>query len=84
MKVYAGKEEFTTETSVSSKMVMELIDPYLDFGRILIIDNLYTSLELAEQLGQLKTYCIGTLRSNRKSNPKEVVNYKLKKVNSFH
>jgi len=82
LKVYAGKE-VTPETRVSSKVVMELIDPYLNFGRTLIIDNWYTSIELAEQLGQRKTYCIGTLRSNRKSNPKEVINSKLKKGQQF-
>lgn len=78
MKVYAGKEALP-EMSVSTKIVMELIDPYLDFGRTLIMDNWYTSVELAEQLGHRQTYCIGTLRSNRKSNPKIVIDYKLKK-----
>jgi len=62
---------------------MELTDQYLDFGRTLIIDNWYTNIELAEQLGQRKTYCIGTLRSNRKSNPKEFINSKLKKGQPF-
>ena len=79
MKVYAGKEAV-----LETRVVMELIDPYLDFGRILIIDNwYYTSVELEEQLGNRKTYCIGTLRSNRKSNPKKVVNYKLQKSQCF-
>lgn len=82
MKVYAGKEA-TPETSVSSIVVMEMIDPYLDFGRTVIIDNWYSSVELAEQLGHRKTYRVGTLRSNRKSNPKEVINYKLKKGQQF-
>jgi hypothetical protein len=81
-KFYARKEA-VPETNVSTKIVIYLIDPYLDFGRTLIIYNWYTSVELAELLENRKTYYIGTLRSNRKSNPKEVINYKLQKGKCF-
>lgn len=38
---------------------------------------------MAELLGNRNTYCIGTLRSNRKLNPKEGRNYKLQKGQCF-
>lgn len=78
IKVYAGKEA-ATDGSVGTNIVLELAEPFLNFGRTMIVDNWYTSIELAEQLGEQKTYLIGTLRSNRRSNPKEIVKRKLKK-----
>lgn len=79
IKVYAGKEA-SPDGSVGTNIVMELAEPFLNFGRtIIIVDNWYTSIELAEKLGEQNTYLIGTLRSNRKSNPKEIIKKKLKK-----
>ncbi|KAJ8949400.1 hypothetical protein NQ318_007498 [Aromia moschata] len=67
-KVYAGKEA-QPGTSVSSKVVMELMEPYLDFGRTLYADNWYNSITLAEQLLDRETFLVGTLSANRKRNP---------------
>lgn len=58
---------------------MELGEPFLDCGRTLYVDNQYSSVELAEQLKTRQTHFVGTIRSNRKSNPKDVVQKKLKK-----
>lgn len=80
MKVYVGKETSPTLfSSVGTKIVLELSEPYLDNGRTLYVDNWYSSVELAELLQSRKTYLVGTLRSNRKSNPIEVTKKKLKK-----
>lgn len=38
-------------------------------------------MELAEIFRQHSTYLIGTLRANRKSNPKEIIKNDKKKVN---
>jgi len=78
LKVYAGKEA-SIEESVGTKIVMELGNPYFDCGRTLFVDNWYSSVELAEKLKTRQTHLVGTLRSNRKSNPKQVVKKKLKK-----
>lgn len=78
LKLYAGKEA-STENSVRTKIVMELGESYLDCGRTLYVDNWYSSVELAEQLKTRKTHLVGTIRSNRKSNPKDVVQKKFKK-----
>jgi len=78
LKVYAGKEAVVDE-SVGTKIVMTLGDPYFDCGRTLYVDNWYSSVELAEKLKIRQTHLVGTIRSNRKSNPKEVIKKKLKR-----
>lgn len=78
IKIYGGKEQPTSK-SLASKVVLELMQPLLNTGRTLFTDNFYTSVELAHELNQNKTHLIGTLRSNRKYNPKAVVDAKLKK-----
>ncbi|XP_060846172.1 piggyBac transposable element-derived protein 4-like [Rhopalosiphum padi] len=58
---------------------MELAADYLDEGRTMFTDNWYTSVSLANELLSRSTNLVGTLRSNRKFNPKDVINAKLKK-----
>ncbi|KAE9542526.1 hypothetical protein AGLY_003387 [Aphis glycines] len=59
-------------------VVDKLMHNYYDKGYSLFMDNYYNSVKLAHQLLQRKTYCTGTLRSNRKDNPKEIVKKNLK------
>lgn len=47
-------------------------------GRSLYMDNYYNSVKLAHTLLNKDTYCTGTLRANRKGNPKETTSKKLK------
>lgn len=42
------------------------------------MDNYYNSVNLAHKLLEKKTYCTGTLRSNRMNNPKSVIEKKIK------
>lgn len=77
-KIYAGQEAIPGVT-VSSKIVIELAADYLDEGRTMFTDNWYTSVSLANELLSRSTNLVGTLRSNRKFNPKYVINTKLKK-----
>ncbi|XP_057310036.1 piggyBac transposable element-derived protein 4-like [Hydractinia symbiolongicarpus] len=56
---------------------------FLGKGYHLFTDNFYNSFELAKHLLGESTYICGTLRSNRKSNPKEVTKAKLKKGESI-
>ncbi|KAL4153253.1 hypothetical protein QTP88_001086 [Uroleucon formosanum] len=76
--IYAGKEVIR-ETDVSYKIVLKLMEPYLNFGRTLYTDNWYSSVKLAEKLNQENTHLVGTLRANRKNNPENVVKKKFKK-----
>ena len=55
------------------------MENYLDQGYCLYTDNFLNSFELAKYLITNKTYNCGTLRSDRRSNPKEVTKFKLKK-----
>ncbi|XP_050064607.1 piggyBac transposable element-derived protein 4-like [Aphis gossypii] len=77
-KIYAGQES-VPGVGVSTKIVMELAEDYLDKGRTMYTDNWYTSVTLANQLLNRSTNLVGTLRSNRKFNPVSVVKAKLKK-----
>ncbi|KAK9692981.1 Transposase IS4 [Popillia japonica] len=58
---------------------MSLMSGLLDTGRTLYTDNYYTSVSLASQLLQRQTHLVGTVRSNRKGNSKELLTKKLKK-----
>lgn len=75
-KIYSGKEQKRAK-DLSAKVVMELVEPYLEFGRTIYTDNWYTSVPLAEKLGEKHTHLVGTLNKKRKENPKVVVNTKL-------
>lgn len=77
MKLYSGKEKDAT-ASVPTKVVMKLSEKLLNAGRTIVTDNYYTSLELANKLLDKQTHLLGTLRSNRRGNPKDVTNKKLK------
>lgn len=76
-QVYCGKSS-QTNVGLPSKVVLDLMDNLLDKGRTLCADNYYTSVTLANELLKRKTHLIGTLRSNRKFNPKGVINKKLR------
>lgn len=79
LKVYCGKEAEGSHASVPTQVVMQLLNRCLDEGRTLCTDNYYTSVELAKKLLDRKTHLVGTLRKNRKNNPREVIDAKLKR-----
>jgi len=53
--------------------VVNLVDNILDENRLIITDNLYTSVPFAEHPYGRKTNLCGTLQKNRKWLPKEVI-----------
>ena len=59
------------EGPASQQIVLRLMEPYLDQGRCLYTDNWYTTVPLAELLLKRKTHLTGTVRANRKGNPKD-------------
>lgn len=77
-KMYAGQESIPG-VAVSTKIVMEFAADNLDEGRTMFTDNWYTSVSLAHKLLSRSTNLVGTLRSNRKFTPEDVINAKLKK-----
>ncbi|KAF0694469.1 piggyBac transposable element-derived protein 4-like, partial [Aphis craccivora] len=77
--IYSGQgTDSTPEQSHTEHVVYRLMENHLDKGHSLFMDNYYNSSSLAHTLLQRKTYCTGTLRNNRKNNPKEVISKKLK------
>ena len=84
LKVYCGQESSIDKTeTVPTKVVINLTTDLLGKGRTLCVDNYYTSVELAHKLLNEKTYLLGTLRTNRKNNPKNVLQRQLKKGEVF-
>lgn len=83
LKVYCGKDK-TGDKNVSgaTKTVLELSEKLLDMGRTIYTDNFYSSVSLAHELQKRKTHLVGTLRTNRKYNPTDVVKAKLEKYQS--
>lgn len=79
--VYCGKSK-NENMSVPSKIVLDLLGNLLDKGRTVYTDNWYTSVSLATELLKRHTYLVGTLRVNRKHNPKSVTQRKLKRGES--
>ncbi|CAH2004308.1 unnamed protein product [Acanthoscelides obtectus] len=63
----------------SEKVVLSLLQEYLGVGHSVFMDNFYNSVKLTKDLLDKKTYVTGTLRSNRRGNPPEVLAKKLKK-----
>ncbi|XP_047103495.1 uncharacterized protein LOC124722366 [Schistocerca piceifrons] len=78
MKVYCGKN-VNPGVPLATSAVMSLMSGLLNEGRILYTDNFYTSVHLAHQILEQSTHIVGILRSNRKLNPQDVVQAKLKK-----
>lgn len=65
IKLYSGKNLTATKQSHPRTVVMELMDDLLYGGRILYADSFYTSVPLAKELLEKKTFLCGTLRANR-------------------
>lgn len=60
--IYAGKKADIGQ-SVSTKVVLELMEPYLNEGKCLFVDNWYTSIDLAEKLLDRNTHVVVILHS---------------------
>ena len=78
-QVYTGKEKDTAEVGLSHRVVHDLMGPYLNKGYKLYTDNFYTSPMLVKDLLNDGTYLTGTVRTNRKGFPKELVGTKLER-----
>ncbi|KAJ6640514.1 PiggyBac transposable element-derived protein 4 [Pseudolycoriella hygida] len=74
-----GNDNSVESGGKTEKLVKTLMAPYLDKGHKLFMDNFYNSVSLSKYLLSKNTHVTGTLRANRKQNPKEVIQAKLKK-----
>ncbi|KAJ8926142.1 hypothetical protein NQ314_021517 [Rhamnusium bicolor] len=83
MKIYCGKESENDGVSIADKVVQALINYLLDSGRTLFTDNWY-SVGLARKLATRGIHLVGTLRSNRKCNSKNVITTSLNRGQIFN
>jgi len=83
IEMYKGKTNVNAttigQTSKIDSLVLRLMDPYLDMGHSLFMDNYYNSFNLFKKLLDRQTHTTGTLRNNRKGNPKQITQKKIKK-----
>lgn len=67
---YLGKDEARPSTEgVGENVVKRLVEPFLNKGRNVTMDNFFTSVSLAKDLRKKKTSLVGTLNRNRKEVP---------------
>jgi len=52
------------------------MEPYLNFGRTLYVDNWYSSIKLPEKINKDSTYSVGELKANRKNNAENIIKKK--------
>ena len=77
-KVYTGKEANVVQKDLGKRAVMLLMEPFLDKGYYVFMDNYYTSVGLFEELEGRKTLACGTVRSNRLGLPEDICDLKAK------
>jgi len=82
--IYKGKGTVEDSRGVTFGIVAKLMEPYLGKGHTVYMDNFYNSIPLAQFLFENQTMVVGTLRKNRKDNPKDTLNAKLGKGEVAH
>lgn len=72
--LYQGQDRENADISqgVAHRIVLDMMDGFLDCGHELIMDNWYSSPTLMKELYERGTFAYGTLRSNRKQVPKDI------------
>ena len=73
MMVLFLKSQSTVVRRLVTNKTLGKMSEFLNKGYHLFTDNWYNSVSLTEFLSQKKTYVTGTLRADRKRNPKKVM-----------
>ncbi|VVD01493.1 unnamed protein product [Leptidea sinapis] len=85
-KLYTGKDMSTHPKPVhgfansTAKVVLELMDGYLDVGHHLVMDNWYNQLVLTRYLKSRRTDVLGTISRKRKYIPQDLKDLKQNQV----
>lgn len=79
--IYSGKDDQDANDDMgkTASIVINLMSDYFDKGHHVFMDNFYNSYSLTKYMSGRSTYLSGTLRKDRKHNPVDVMNAKLKK-----
>lgn len=67
------------EKTTSTNVVLSLCKNIFGKGHTICTDNWYTSIELAKKLIAKNTHLIGTMRSNRRGIPQDLLAKKLQR-----
>ncbi|KAG8233109.1 hypothetical protein J437_LFUL013300 [Ladona fulva] len=82
--IYAGASDVLLGGKGHADEVVEnLLEGKFEINHSVFMDNYYNSVSLAKKLAEKCCFCTGTLRSNRKGNPSDVLRKKLKKGECF-
>ena len=71
--VYTGATDGKKAKNLGQRVVLKLMEQYQGIGHCLFIDNFYTSPSLLLKLLEQGTFCTGTVRTNRKGFPKQLL-----------
>ena len=72
-QVCTGATKDESSKGLAYRVVNDLIQNFQGKNHLLYVDNFYTSPELLLDLLKKGVYCTGTIRSNRKSFPKNLI-----------
>ena len=78
--IYTGKEGPAVSRDLAMRVVLKLVEPYVDKGYRLFVDNWYTSVPLLLELERRGILACGTVRGNRKFLPKDIVDQRKEQV----
>ena len=86
VRIYCGKETQLIDCPLphTVKVVMTLVELYHDKGYDLYLDRFYGSPLLATELGKVGITVTGTVQSNRKGLPKDIVQKQKDPVGTVH
>ena len=76
-EVYTGQGD-KSEHGLAYRVVMSMVNDFLESGRVVYVDNFYTSPALFEDLYHQGMYASGTCRTNRKHFPGYKLDEKVK------
>lgn len=82
-EVYLGRQPgHDREKGLGAAVVKRLTKFWMKSGRNIVIDNYFTSVPLAEDLLQMNTTLVGTIRKNKPDIPKEMIDTRGKEEKS--
>lgn len=84
LEVYVGKQpDGPFANSNSGQAIVErMVEPIVNSGRNVTVDNWFTSIELCESLLEKKLTVVGTIKKNKRQIPREFVEGKNRSVGS--
>ena len=83
LQIYTGKGKDGPEKGQGMRVVKDLVAPFLNEGREVTADNLFTSVELVKFLRDKETAYTGTMRANKADIPPEFLEKRHRQPGSF-